>query len=76
MARKRGDLASLPRRQKYDWAAIADGTVWELTRDEDYTGELTAVRTSLRSWATENGYTVATRALGPDALLVQFTKGK
>lgn len=76
MAKRLEDQQLPPRRtggpRKYPWESWADGSVWRVVKDRDFTCDVPSFRTNLKAHARRHGLKVESRRDG-DALTFRFS---
>jgi hypothetical protein len=61
------------RSNRYDWAAWSDGSIWQLTKGEDFDCKPQTVGTQARGYAKKNGLSVRI-SQKDDSVVLQFIK--
>jgi hypothetical protein len=75
MPRRLEQFPSAPGQGRYDWDQLLDGSPWELTADEDFSGKATTFASNARLQATKKGGRARVRHFRdaePERLVLQF----
>lgn len=60
-------------RSKYRWETMTDGRPWQLIRPDDFDCKPEGVRQSATKFAQRKGYTLKSKVVDDNTIVVQFT---